>query len=101
MSPGHPAGQTGVYRPVSQGFPVVFFRKIDIFAGKSAGCLRDTRPSRGFSIFLFFSYLPFLLPKNTQGIGLATFGDGGSEFGGHILRVPDALEDGPYTNSSD
>ena len=49
MSLGHPAGQTGVYRPVSQGFPVVYYGKTDIFAGTPAGCPRDTRPSRGFS----------------------------------------------------
>ena len=25
----HPAGQTGIYRPVTQGFPVVCYRKTD------------------------------------------------------------------------
>ena len=49
MSLGHPAGQTGVYRPVSQKFPVVYYRRTTIFAGTPAGCPRDTRPSRGFS----------------------------------------------------
>ena len=29
VSLGHPAGQTGVYRPVSQGFPVNCYRKTD------------------------------------------------------------------------
>ena len=29
VSLGHPAGQTGVYRPVSQGFPVNYYRKAD------------------------------------------------------------------------
>ena len=46
---GHPAGQTGVYRPVSQKFPVVYYRRTTIFAGTPAGCPRDTRTSRGFS----------------------------------------------------
>ena len=43
---GHPAGQTGVYRLVSQKFPVVYYT---IFARTPAGCPRDTRTSRGFS----------------------------------------------------
>ena len=29
VSQGHPAGQTGVYRLVSQGLPVVYYRKTD------------------------------------------------------------------------
>ena len=57
--PGDPAGQTGVYRPVSQGFPVVYHRKLiekGKFAGTPAGCPRDTR---GFSEILcdFFGSL--------------------------------------------
>ena len=57
MSLGHPAGQTGVYRPVSQGFPIEKRTEKAIFAGTPAGCPRDTRPSRGFSDILcdFFS----------------------------------------------
>ena len=66
MSLGHPAGQTGVYRPVSQGCPVVTIEKLTergIFAGTPAGCPWDIRPSRGFSEFLGdFSYAPFLRP---------------------------------------
>ena len=66
----HPAGQTGVYRPVSQGFPVNYSRKTDrkgaIFAGTPAGCPRDTRPSRFFFFFpkfyVIFSYVPFSAP---------------------------------------
>ena len=55
---GHPAGQPGVYRPVSQGFPVVYFRKKSIFAGTPARRPTDTRPSRGFSgISCDFSYV--------------------------------------------
>ena len=39
----------GVYRPVSQGFPVVCHGETHIFAGTPAGCPRDTRPPRVFS----------------------------------------------------
>ena len=52
VSLGHPAGQTGVYRPVSRGLPVIYYRKRTekgIFAWTPAGCPRDTRPSRRFS----------------------------------------------------
>ena len=56
VSLGHPAGQTGVYRPVSQGFPVNCYRKTDrkghFLPGHRPGCPRDTRPSRGFSEIL-------------------------------------------------
>ena len=63
VSLGHPAGQTGVYRPVSLGFPVLYSRKTDNFAGTPAGCPWD-RPSTGFSENLCdFSYVPFLLPN--------------------------------------
>ena len=70
--PGHPAGQTGVYRPVSQGFPVNCCTKTDrkghFFCGTPAGCPRDTRPSRGSSEILWdFSYVPFLLSKKRTG----------------------------------
>ena len=57
VSLGHPAGQTGVYWPVSEGFPVVCYGKADIFAGTPAGCPRDTRPSRGFSEVLYDFFL--------------------------------------------
>ena len=43
-------GQTGVSRPVSQGCPVVCYRKLTErgnFAGTPAGCPKNTRPSRG------------------------------------------------------
>ena len=64
MSLGHPAGQTGVYRPVSRGFPVVYYRKTDIFCLDTAGCPRDTGHPGGFQKFyVIFSYVPFLLPK--------------------------------------
>ena len=40
----HPAGQTGVYRPVSQGFPVIYYRKTD----RKGHVCRDTgRVSQG------------------------------------------------------
>ena len=32
----HPAGQTGVHRPISQGFPVVYYRRTTVFAGTPA-----------------------------------------------------------------
>ena len=57
VSLGHLAGQTGVYRPVCQGFPVVCYRKTDIFAGTPAGCPRDTQPSRGLSEILCVFFL--------------------------------------------
>ena len=45
VSLGHPAGQTGVYRPVSgQGLPVIYYRRTarkGIFAGMPAGCLTN------------------------------------------------------------
>ena len=64
VSLGHPPGQPGDYRPVPQGFLVVFFRKTGIFAGTPAGCPRDTRRPGGFQKFdVIFSYVPFLLPK--------------------------------------
>ena len=37
MSLGHPVGQAGVYRPVSRGFPVVYFRTTD---RKGQNCLQ-------------------------------------------------------------
>ena len=44
VSLGHPAGQTGVYRPVSQGFPVIYCRKRD----RKGHFCRDTgRVSQG------------------------------------------------------
>ena len=64
---GHPAGQTAVYRPVSQGIPVIYFRKKD----REGHFCRDTgRVSQGHpaiqgasEILCGFSYVPFLLPK--------------------------------------
>ena len=47
VSLGHPAGQTGVCRLVSQGFPVVYYS----FARTPARCPRDTGPSK---VFFFF-----------------------------------------------
>ena len=62
MSLEHPAGQTGVYRPVSQDvllLPVEKLPEKGNFAGTPAGCLRDTWPSRrGFRKFMRF-FLPF------------------------------------------
>ena len=69
VSLGHPAGQTGVYRPVSQGFPVVYYRKTQ-FVGTPAGCPRDTRPSRGFSENLCDFFLCAFLLSNTHFLGV-------------------------------
>ena len=44
MSLGHPAGQTGVYRPVFQGFPVFYLRKTD---RKGHFCRHTSRVSQG------------------------------------------------------
>ena len=44
VSRGHPAGQTGVYRPVSRGLPVIYYRKTD----RKGHFCRDTgRVSQG------------------------------------------------------
>ena len=44
VSLGHPAGQTGVYRPVSRGLPVIYYRKTD----RKGHFCRDTgRVSQG------------------------------------------------------
>ena len=79
VSLGHPAGQTGVFRPVSQGLLLFAIEKRTekgIFAGTLAGCPRDTRPSRRFSETLcFFSYVPFLLPKSSCSSGMLTLPD--------------------------
>ena len=40
VSQEHPAGQTGVCRPVSQNLPVVYFRRATIFSRTPAGCAR-------------------------------------------------------------
>ena len=54
----HPAGQTGVYRPVSQGFPVICYRKTDT---KGHFCRDTGRVSQGrpaiqgvFRNFMYF-----------------------------------------------
>ena len=53
--PGTLAGQTGVYQPASQGFPVVYCRKTDqktfLLGHRSghAGCPTDNRPFSGLS----------------------------------------------------
>ena len=44
VSLGHPAGQTGVYRPASQGFPVNYYRKTD---RKGHFCQDTGRVSQG------------------------------------------------------
>ena len=44
VSLGHPAGQTGVYRPVSQGLPVIYYRKTD---RKGHFCWDTGRMSQG------------------------------------------------------
>ena len=67
MSLGHPAGQTGVYRPVSQGFPVICFRKMD----RKGHLCWDTgwgvpgtpgHPGCFQKFYVIFSNVPFLLP---------------------------------------
>ena len=47
----HPAGQTVVYRPVSQAFPVVCYRKTDILPEHRLGVPGTPGPSREFSEF--------------------------------------------------
>ena len=72
VSLGHlaPAGQTSVYRSVSQGLPVVYYRKLDrkkkgLFAGTPARCPRHTGgTNRAFfsDILCDFLSCAFLLP---------------------------------------
>ena len=62
----HPAGQTGVYRPVSQGFPVIYHRKTDrkglLFPGHRPGVPGTPGHPGGFQIYhVIFSYVPFVL----------------------------------------
>ena len=63
---GHPAGQTGLYQPVSQELLVIDYGKTDKkgnFAGTPAGCPRDTRPM-WFSLMCVFCS-PFLVQTST------------------------------------
>ena len=56
-------GQTGVYQPEPQRFPVVYKRRATIFAGTLARCPRDAQAVQGLQkIYVIFSYGPFLLP---------------------------------------
>ena len=60
VSLGHPAGQTGVYRPVSQGFPVRYYRKAD----RKGHFWRDTgRVSQGHPAIqgVFRNFMCFFL----------------------------------------
>ena len=60
---GHPAGQTGVYRPVFQGFlsfTVEKLTKTDIFVGTPASRVL-------LEISYDFSYVPFLLRDSSNG----------------------------------
>ena len=75
VSLGHPAGQTGVYRPVSQGLPVIYYKK----NGQKRAFLPGHRPGvpgtpghpGGFQkIYVIFSYVPFLLPKDFSAIAI-------------------------------
>ena len=43
--PGHPAGQTGVYRPVSQGLPVACSRKSWHFSSQDTGRVSERHPA--------------------------------------------------------
>ena len=64
VSVGHPAGQTGVYRPVSQGFPVICHRKTDRkehFFWDTGQVSWGHLAIQGF-FYVIFSYVPFLLP---------------------------------------
>ena len=67
VSLGHPAGQTGVYRPVSQGVPVNYYRKTlrkghFFFPGHRPGVPGTPGHPGGFQkIYVIFSYVPFLL----------------------------------------
>ena len=61
----HPAGQTGVYRLVSQGFPVIYNRKIERKGhfGRDTGRVYNRVSSRVFSeVLCDFSYVPFSAP---------------------------------------
>ena len=65
MSLRHPAGQTGVYRPVSQGLHVVYYRKTDrrraFLPGHRPGVPGTPGRQRFFRIFfVVFSYASFL-----------------------------------------
>ena len=67
MSLGHPAGQTRVYRPVSQAFPVVYKKNREkrvVLPGHQVrvpGILGQ--PAVCQIIYSSFSYVPFLLSK--------------------------------------
>ena len=60
VSLGHPAGQTGVYRPVSQGLPVICYRKTD---RKGQFCRDTGRVSQGHSAIqeVFRKFMYFFL----------------------------------------
>ena len=69
VSLGHPAGQTGIYRPASQGFHVVYSTKLKekgVSFGRDTGRVFHGHPAVewDFRIVLcvILSYVPFLLP---------------------------------------
>ena len=80
QSKEQPAGQTGVYRPVSQRFPAIYCRK----TGRKGHFCREGPGHRpgvpgtpdhagGFQKFyVIFSYAPFLLPTKTDQFDLET-----------------------------
>ena len=69
MSLGHPAGQTGVDRPVSQGFLDVYFCRLTLSEKVIGTGVPGTppRPGRFSDILCDFSYVPFLLPTLSTG----------------------------------
>ena len=63
LSLGHPAGQTGVYRPVSQGFRVVYCRETGNLPGQRPGVLGTSGRPGGFETFyvsLSYVWRPFM-----------------------------------------
>ena len=58
VSLGHPAGQTGVYRPVSQELPVIYYRKPErkglFLPGHRPGVPRNPAIEGGFRNFTWF-----------------------------------------------
>ena len=63
--PGHPAGQTGVYWPVSQKFPVVYSKKNNC---RDTGRVSQKHPALqwewGFRNFMCFIFCAFSAPYN-------------------------------------
>ena len=89
VSLGHPAGQTGVYRPVSQGLPVIYYRKIDrkraFLPGHRPGVPGTSGRPGGFrKFYVILSYVPFLLPINFH-CWVRVLGGFGKAWGGCFL----------------